>query len=632
MTTVLGVYGGCPAPATTGDRRGGTFRSKSREITRFPRGVTGSVTGSRFALRPDQEFVCAAAAHARANRLTQKPTPITTGTVALAGLRLRSTEDLVSLRRRVRGIAEQFGLGGPAVRSFCTATSEAARLLFAQTRSGTADVSISPASELQITIRVTPGEGETLVGLEEELTRLRTVAERVTLDRNGSSLAVTLAMRLPSTSATPAAPAPPAPEPAVAAPVPDTDLVEENVRLRRRLLELQQELEDTNRGVVALYAEIDEQTEKLRQANRAKEDFLATLSHELRTPLNAMIGWTRLMRMGKLEPAAMSRALETIERNAHVQEQLVADILDLSRIVTGKLRIALRPIELEPIVDAAIDALQPTAAAKNVYTSRTVARVGTVMGDPDRLQQVIWNLLANAIKFTPAGGRVHIELSRSGPHAVITVTDTGEGIPPALLPFIFDRFTQGDASATRLHGGLGLGLSIVRHIVELHGGEVRAESEGPGRGATFRVMLPVRAIQQPSDHAFNDQPLVGLKVLVVDDDADAREVVSMALAQSGARTAAASSVREALQILTDFKPDVLVSDIAMPGEDGLTLIRRVRALGDGLSRVPAIALTGVVEASDKRRVLTAGFQQFVPKPVESDELAAIVRDLARSRR
>jgi PAS domain S-box-containing protein len=239
--------------------------------------------------------------------------------------------------------------------------------------------------------------------------------------------------------------------------------------------------------------------EELAAANRAKEDFLATLSHELRTPLNAMLGWTRLLRMGKLEGPAMSRALETIERNAHIQEQLIADILDVSRIVTGKLRLELRPIELSPIVHAALDAVRPAVDAKNIRLSAETPFRGTVLGDPDRLQQVVWNLLANAIKFTPAGGRVTVEVARAGSNVAITVTDTGEGISPDLLPFIFDRFTQGDASVTRLHGGLGLGLSIVRHIVELHGGKVHAQSDGEGKGATFSVQLPVRAVPAARD-------------------------------------------------------------------------------------------------------------------------------------
>jgi PAS domain S-box-containing protein len=234
--------------------------------------------------------------------------------------------------------------------------------------------------------------------------------------------------------------------------------------------------------------------EDLAAANRAKEDFLATLSHELRTPLNAMLGWTRLLRMGKLDAAGKVRALETIERNAYVQEQLIADILDVSRIVTGRLRLNLRPIDLAPVLDAAIETLQPSAAAKGVELSCAWGPAGRILGDPDRLQQVIWNLLSNAIKFTPAGGRVSVTVERIGTSVLISVKDTGEGINPALLPFVFDRFTQGDSSVTRAHGGLGLGLSIVRHLVELHGGKVSATSDGPGQGSTFLVTLPLRTI------------------------------------------------------------------------------------------------------------------------------------------
>ena len=374
--------------------------------------------------------------------------------------------------------------------------------------------------------------------------------------------------------------------------------------------------------------------EDLAAANRAKEDFLATLSHELRTPLNAMLGWTRLLRMGKLDATANARALETIERNAHIQEQLIADILDVSRIVTGRLRLELRPIELAPVAAAAIDAVRPAAEAKGLTLTAETQFQGTVLGDPDRLQQVLWNLLVNAIKFTPAGGEVTLAISRSGPSARITVADTGEGISDELLPFIFDRFTQGDASVTRPHGGLGLGLSIVRHIVELHGGKVLAQSAGQGEGAIFSVHLPLRAIKHAAveQGVGQTQPLSGVRVLVVDDDADAREVVSTALAQCGARTAAVASAREAMQIIPEFKPDVLVSDIGMPGEDGFDFIRRLRAMGmHSLATIPAVALTGYTRPEDQRRALLAGFQKFVPKPVEVDELAAVIRTLAEQR-
>jgi PAS domain S-box-containing protein len=372
--------------------------------------------------------------------------------------------------------------------------------------------------------------------------------------------------------------------------------------------------------------------EDLEAANRAKEEFLATLSHELRTPLNAMLGWTRLLRSGKLDERAMARALETIERNAHIQEQLIADILDVSRIVTGKLRVALRPIEIAPLVQAAVDAVRPAADAKGVALGTAGDGAGTIMGDPDRLQQAIWNLLSNAIKFTSRGGRVAVSAGRVGPNAVIEVSDTGEGIAPGVLPYVFDRFRQGDASATRLHGGLGLGLSLVRHIVELHGGQVEARSGGTGKGATFVVQLPVRAVQHVEDQGGHPAPLAGVKVLVVDDDPDAREVVSLALTQCGARTAVAASAQEAVQMIAAFGPDVVISDIAMPGEDGYSLVRKLHGMASDVDPVPVVALTGVAGADARRRALGAGFQHFVPKPVEVNELAAVVRTVVERHR
>ncbi len=372
--------------------------------------------------------------------------------------------------------------------------------------------------------------------------------------------------------------------------------------------------------------------EDLDAANRAKEDFLATLSHELRTPLNAMLGWTRLARMGRLDGPAMQRALETIERNAHLQEQLIADILDVSRIVTGKLRLNLHPIDVGPVLAAAVDAVRPTAEAKGVSLEVQTEPAGTVLGDRDRLQQVFWNLLSNAVKFTPRGGRITVSSGRVGANATIKVSDTGEGMAPELLPYVFDRFRQGDASVTRPHGGLGLGLSLVRHIIELHGGQVQAWSEGAGRGSSFAVQLPVRAVQNVEDARPDiGSPLAGLKILVVDDEADAREVVSTALAQCGARTAAVASAREAIQLLADFQPDVVVSDIAMPGEDGYTLVRRIRSLTSEVAGVPVVALTAFTQPEDRRRAIRAGFKHFVPKPVELDELAAVVRRVADRR-
>ena len=372
--------------------------------------------------------------------------------------------------------------------------------------------------------------------------------------------------------------------------------------------------------------------EDLAVAHRAKEDFLATLSHELRTPLNAMLGWTRLLRIGKLDAEGTARALETIERNARLQEQLIADILDVSRIVTGKLRLELRPTDLAPLVENTLDTLRPSADAKSITLNTALQALGTVLGDADRLEQVVWNLVVNAIKFTPTGGEITVSLEHHGGSAVLTVSDTGEGISPDVLPYVFDRFRQGDASVTRPHGGLGLGLSMVRHIVELHGGKSSVMSAGRGAGATFIVQLPLRAVRGTRDAAsVADHILDGLRILVVDDEADARDVVTRALDECGARTVSAGSAGEAWRLLSEFHPDVLVSDIRMPGEDGYSLIQRIRSQSGASQGLPAVALTGLAHPEDRRRALTAGYQSFVPKPVEVSELAEVIRRIARKR-
>jgi len=580
--------------------------------------------GSLFASFQTRSRVCGGNISKTRNRLNSHTPDISSGNITLSHVPLRHHQDLVSLRRETRAAAEQCGLDNRSVRSLSAASYEAARLLFSETSDATADIGVSSSGDFQVDIQIAPIDGDARQAVGRSVSALASVLHRVSIQDQPDALVVTLSARMPFDEAR----ALKIPQPASAEGA-GTELVEENVRLRRNLIELQDELTETNRGVVALYAELDDQTERLRQAeerlrilldsvhdyaicmldpsgdvvswnhgaervfgyeadtivgrnigvfyigaerdggvpsqhlrialeqgrfecethcvrqggsafdalmllmpmraaddsprgfalvvrditerkrledslrsraedlaaaNRAKEDFLATLSHELRTPLNAMLGWTRLLRMGRLDAAGVTRALETIERNAHVQEQLIADILDVSRIVTGRLRLDLRPIELAPVVDAAIETLQPSAAAKGVDLSCALVRTGKVLGDPDRLQQVVWNLLANSIKFTPAGGRVSVSLARLGASAVISVTDTGEGIDPSLLPYVFDRFTQGDASVTRMHGGLGLGLSIVRHLVELHGGQVSAQSQGRGHGSTFSVTLPLRTI------------------------------------------------------------------------------------------------------------------------------------------
>jgi signal transduction histidine kinase len=378
------------------------------------------------------------------------------------------------------------------------------------------------------------------------------------------------------------------------------------------------------------------------EANRIKDEFLATLSHELRTPLNAILGWVQVLRTGKLDAAAGARALETIERNSRAQAQLIADLLDVSRIITGKLRLDFKPVELPRIIDAALDSVRPAADAKDIQLTVSLEPLGSpVLGDSDRLQQVVWNLLSNAIKFTPRGGEVEVRVRESRPNAVLQVSDTGVGIRPDFLPYVFDRFRQADGALTRTHGGLGLGLSIVRHLVELHGGTVEVESAGEGRGATFSVQLPLRAgvleeppLERPAappETRVWDQPdlLKDLRVLVVEDEADTRDLLVMALEQCGAEVAAFASVPEALESFDRQVPHVLISDIGVPLEDGYSLIRKIRSRApDHGGGVPAAALTAYARAEDRQRALEAGYQTHLAKPVDPSELIAAVARLA----
>ncbi|HEY0406842.1 MAG TPA: PAS domain S-box protein [Pyrinomonadaceae bacterium] len=397
-----------------------------------------------------------------------------------------------------------------------------------------------------------------------------------------------------------------------------------------------------------LYREAQAARHAAEEASRLKDEFLATVSHELRTPLTAMLGWAYLLRAGQLDEPGVRNALETIERNARSQSQLIDDLLDVSRIITGKLRLDVRQVDPASFIEAAIEALRPAAEAKSVRIQKVMdTGVSSIAGDPARLQQVVWNLLSNAIKFTPKGGRVQVRLERVNSHIEIAVSDTGFGISAKFLPHVFERFRQADQSTTREHGGLGLGLAIVRHLVELHGGTVRAESHGEGQGATFTVMLPlltvyesgageVRAHPKASDGApVADCPekLDGLKVLVVDDEADTRELLSVVLGRCGAEVTTAGSVVEALDLIERLRPDVLVSDIGMPGEDGYELIRKVRALApEKGGRVPAVALTAYARTEDRLRVLRSGYQMHIPKPVELTELVAIVANLSERAR
>jgi signal transduction histidine kinase/DNA-binding response OmpR family regulator len=377
-------------------------------------------------------------------------------------------------------------------------------------------------------------------------------------------------------------------------------------------------------------------------ANRTKDEFLATLSHELRTPLTAVLGWAHLLRSGKLTDETAANALETIERNARAQSQLIDDLLDVSRIITGKLSLDTRAIELAPIVEAAINSVRPAAQAKNIQLHADLNHAtGLVAGDASRLQQVVWNLFSNSIKFTPQNGRVNVSLKRSNSHAEITVSDTGQGISPEFLPHVFDRFRQADGTTTRTHGGLGLGLAIVRHLVELHGGTVHADSAGAGQGATFTVNLPLinsdvdyseaeRARSTPVDveTTVSYSLLDGLRVLVVDDEVDTRDLIAAVLARVGAEVQTAATASEALQALEHWIPDVLVSDIGMPDEDGYTLIKKVRELdAKQPGWIPALALTAYASVEDRMRALSAGFQMHMTKPLDPAELVAVVASL-----
>jgi len=427
----------------------------------------------------------------------------------------------------------------------------------------------------------------------------------------------------------------------------------------RTIIELQQKA----RALEAEIAERREAEEQLRvalvreqaaraeaeQANRLKDEFLATTSHELRTPLTAILGWSHMLRHGKLDEAAATRAVETIERNAKAQAQLVEDILDVSRVITGKLRLDIAPVDLAPVINAAIDSVQLAADAKNIQLSVTFEPAARhVSGDAGRLQQVVWNLLSNAVKFTPTGGRIGIRLERAGTLAQLTVNDNGCGFDAAFVPYIFDRFRQADGSSTRSHGGLGLGLAIVRHLVELHGGAVSAQSPGEGAGATFTITLPLAAPPQAarerqpggSRYSRRDEQvsaparplpsLAGVRVLLVEDDPDGLGTLAAILEACEAAVQTAASAGAALDALHWCKPSILISDLAMPGEDGYALISKFRAREAEIGeRTPAIALSAYVCVEDRARAVSAGFNAFIPKPVDPHELINVILDLVR---
>ncbi len=434
------------------------------------------------------------------------------------------------------------------------------------------------------------------------------------------------------------------------------DLSDPNARLRAIALlqqkahsleaEIEQRRQVEERLRLALVGEQMARAES-ETANRMKDEFLATVSHEIRTPLNAIIGWSYLLRSGSLDKATAARAVETIDRNAKAQAQLIEDILDVSRMITGKLRLNNEPVDIASVINAAIDSVQLAIDSKDLHLEVTLdPSARHTVGDASRLQQIVWNLLANAIKFTPTGGHIEVKVERAADDLQLRVSDSGQGIGASFLPCIFDRFRQADGTTTRQHGGLGLGLAIVRNLVELHGGTINAASAGEGKGSTFTIKLPLapqgagrrkkkvsslRAKEIDDGHFSVLPTLEHVSVLLVDDDPDTLQFLSLLLGESKAAVQTAASVSEALEILEWYRPHVLVSDLAMPGEDGYSLIARVRALqGPNGNEIPAVALTSYVRVEDRARALSAGFNMFVPKPIQPDELITAIANLAEA--
>jgi signal transduction histidine kinase/CheY-like chemotaxis protein len=414
-----------------------------------------------------------------------------------------------------------------------------------------------------------------------------------------------------------------------------TNVAEKHLaELSRYVVELRR-LEDARKQLL-----LDERRARseAEAANRIKDEFLATLSHELRTPLTSLLGWASLLRGDDVEDGLREQGLQAIERNARVQTQLIDDLLDVSRIISGKLSLDVRPTEISSVVEAAIAVVRPASDAKGIrltYTRDPI--VGSISGDSARLQQIAWNLLSNAVKFTPERGRIEVRLEQKDGHVQLTVSDSGLGINPEFLPRVFDRFRQADSSTTRDYGGLGLGLAIVRHLVELHGGTVRAESAGEGKGASFCVTFPLIAerndsavLNQSGEYSQMDRTsLNGLRVLVVDDEPDARQIITTLIQRTGAEVLACESAHEALEALEKWHPDVLMSDIGMPGEDGYSLINKVRSLpADRGGDVPAAAFTAYAREEDRQRALDAGYQMHIAKPVSSGQLVAMIAHLA----
>jgi PAS domain S-box-containing protein len=405
-------------------------------------------------------------------------------------------------------------------------------------------------------------------------------------------------------------------------------------------IKLQQQLKETAHKSQELASAERVARSEAERVGALKDEFLATLSHELRTPLNAIMGWAQLLQRNPPTPEMLREGLEIVERNARIQNQLIGDLLDMSRIISGKVRLDVQRVDLAPIITSVVDSLRPSAEMRNLRINMVLDPVaGPVSGDPNRLQQVVWNLLNNAIKFTPKGGKIEVLLSRIDSHLEISVSDTGQGIKPEFLPHVFDRFRQADASTTREHGGLGLGLAISKQLVELHGGQIHAKSAGVGQGATFSVVLPLAIAQHAPESGkpskvdlaslgFQEVSLNGKTILVVDDEADARDLLQRVLSERGGRVIVADSADKGLELVRSEKPDVILSDIGMPKKDGYEFILEVRKLPPQLGgKTPAIALTAFARSEDRTRAMMAGYQVHLAKPVEANELIATVASL-----
>jgi signal transduction histidine kinase/ActR/RegA family two-component response regulator len=391
-----------------------------------------------------------------------------------------------------------------------------------------------------------------------------------------------------------------------------------------------------------LYSAAEKARASAETANRAKDEFLATMSHELRTPLNAVLGWTMILRTNGDNEVTRRRALDTIERNAHAQAQIIEDLLDVSRIVTGKLLLNVGPVNLVSVIDSALDGIRLAADTKRIQLRRRIdPSASVVSGDATRLHQVVSNLLTNAVKFTPAGGWIEVSLDRTDGMARIIVADNGQGISSEFLPHVFERFRQADGSSTRAHGGLGLGLAIVRHLIDLHGGTVHAESKGAGHGSSFSVDIPLMQASSDQTGAAQSEPpltteptrrLNGVRVLVVDDDVDSRDLMTHLLERAGAAVTTAGSASEALEMIEALAPDVLVSDVGMPQQDGYALVRTLRTRTSASATVPAVAVTAYARLEDREQALAAGFHAHVSKPIAPRDLIAAVERLAAIRR